>query len=193
MANTNTGPREYKTLPIANTVVTNPVRYMSKPDGWVMDTADFTELSYFLGYKFEPRGMYTIWTPEGVSRGGHMESRSKLVTVISGLLYFAMVDMRPGTDQGKISEFYLGDGEKSIGWSVLVPEGVVDYFVPIGGAAMTHGIGDRLYNKFDNSTTLDMFDPEIGFKNIPKDVVHHVPEGEELNLLNLKQFIESIK
>lgn len=192
MMTNKTGPREYKTLPIANAVVIEPVKYRSKPDGWGMDTADFTELSYFLGYKFEPRGIYTIWSPEGVGRGGHLESRSKIQTVVSGQIYYCLVDMRPGADQGRVSEFYLGDGEESIGRSVFVPEGVVDFFVPVNGPAMTHGIGDKPFNKFDAELTLDVFDPALGL-HVPKEVKHHVPEGEELTVLSLNEFIERIK
>ncbi|KKT51234.1 MAG: hypothetical protein UW44_C0014G0026 [Candidatus Collierbacteria bacterium GW2011_GWB2_44_22] len=115
MANTKTGPREYKTLAINNTVIIDPTKYPSKPDGWVMEAADFSELSYFLGYKFDPRSMYTIFSTKNIGRGGHMESRSKMVTVISGMVYYCLVDMRPGEEQGKVCEFFLGEGEKSMG------------------------------------------------------------------------------
>ena len=55
---------------------------------------------------------------------------------------------------------------------------------------LTQGIGNRPYNKFDNNITLDMFDPELGLKKLPKEVVHHVPEGENLSILSLKQFMK---
>jgi len=188
MSKNNIGPRDYKPLSIANTVVIDPKQYLSDPGGHVMETADFTELGYFLGYKFEPRAMYAIWSTEGVARGGHMESRSKLVTVLTGMVFYCMVDLRPGADFGKVCEFYLGEGEKSMGRSVLVPEGVVDYFVPINGPALTHSVGDRPYNKFDNSRTLDLTDSAIGF-HLPEGTVHHVPAGEEINLFKLEDFL----
>ena len=187
----STGPREYKTLEIFNTIVINPTKYLSKPDGFVMETADFTELGYFLGYKFEPRSVYAIWSPEGVGRGGHLESRSKVVTIVSGLVYYCMVDLRPGEGYLRTSEFYLGDGKNSIGRSVLVPEGVVDYFIPVDGPAMSHAIADRPYNKFDNRFTLNMKDPEIGL-HIPEKTMHNVPIDEESSLLSLKEFKEKI-
>ena len=191
MMNKTSGPREYKSLPISNAVVINPTKYLSKPDGYVMETADITELSYFLGYKFEPRSLYAIWSPEGIGRGGHLESRSKLVTVISGTIYYALVDMRPGLDRGKISEFYLGEGDKSMGKSVLVPEGVIDFFIPVSGSALTHSAGDRPYNKFDNTRTLDMTDPAIGL-HLPKQIQHHIPTQETLSTMSLKEFTESL-
>lgn len=192
MPEKKTGPREYKTLSIANSVIVRPLKYMSKPDGFVMETADFTELSYFLGYKFEPRSMYAIWSPEGVGRGGHVESRSKLMTVLSGTVYYCMVDMRPGNDQGKVSEFYLGDGDKAIGTGVLSPEGVVDYWVAVGGSAMTHYVADRTYNKFDNLRTLDINDPALGL-HLPGKVIRHVPMEGDTGVLSLKEFIETTK
>ncbi len=191
MTSQKTGPREYVTLPIANTVVINPVKYPSMPDGWVMETADFAELSYFLGYKIEPRSMYAIWSPEGIVRGGHMESRSKLVTVLKGTMFYMLIDMRPGPDLGKTHEFYLGDGKEAIGRSVLVPEGVIDAYVPVNGDALTHSVGDRPYNKFDNNRTLDLFDPNLGF-NIPKSA-EHSREEEEKKEMSLKEFKESLK
>lgn len=189
----NKGPREYKTLSISNTVVVSPVKYLSHPDGWVMETADFTELSYFLGYKFEPRSMYAIYSAENIGRGGHMESRSKLVTVLSGRLYYCMVDMRLGSDQGKVVEFFLGEGEDSLGRSVLIPEGVIDYYVPVGGPAMTHSVGDKPYNRFDNVRSLDLFDPELKLTKLPKESQHHTPLNVEKNLLSYKEFLASIK
>ncbi|EKD53073.1 MAG: hypothetical protein ACD_61C00164G0002 [uncultured bacterium] len=193
MASNKTGPREYKTLPIANTVVVNPMKYLSKPDGWVMETADFTELSYFLGYKYEPRSSYAIFSVENVGRGGHLESRSKFVTVLSGLLYYCLVDMRPGPDRGKTCEFFLGEGAEAMGKSVLVPEGVVDFYIPVNGPALTHSVGDKPYNRFDNRKTLDMFDPELKLTKLPKEAKHHVPENVELNLLSYQEFTASLR
>ncbi len=193
MADKKTGPRIYKQIPIANVVVVEPVRYMSKPEGWVMETGDFTELSYFLGYKFEPRSMYEVWSPEGVARGGHLESRSKYSTVINGAVYYAMIDMRPGEDRGKAFEFILGEANDSLGNCVLIPEGVVDFFVPINGPALTHQVGDRPYNKFDNEKTLDIFDPNLGL-TLPKGTSYHSRESDEgPKPLSLENFFDSIK
>lgn len=193
MEKNKTGPREYKTTPIANTVVVMPVKYLSQPDGWVMETADFTELSYFLGYKYEPRSSYAIYSVENIGRGGHMESRSKYVTVLTGLLYYCLVDMRVGPDRGKTYEFYLGEGPEALGRSVLVPEGVIDYYIPINGPALTHSVGDRPYNRFDNQKTLDFFDPELGLSKIPKEAKHHTPENVELNTLSYKDFVANLR
>ncbi len=186
-----TGPRKYSLLEIQNSVVVNPTKYMSKPDGYVMDTADFTELSYYLGYKFQVRSVYTISSPEGIARGGHLESRSKNVTIVSGLVYYCMVDLRPGDGYLKSSEFYLGEGQGSLGSSVLVPEGVVDYFIPVNGTALYFSIADRPFNMFDTLHTLNMMDPEIGL-HIPEKILKNLSEDVETKVLNLKEFKEKI-
>jgi dTDP-4-dehydrorhamnose 3,5-epimerase-like enzyme len=191
MPNKSALPREYKTLSISNTAVITPTKYFSKPDGFISEYADFTELDYFLGFKFEPRTFYTINSPEGVSRGGHLEGRTKLSTVTSGLVYCCLVDTRPGEDQGKVEEFYLGEGKDSQGTSMIVPEGVIDYFVPVGGSATIVVIGDRPYNKFDNLLTLDINDPSLGL-HPPKNVIHHVPLKEEVSLLTLAEFLAKL-
>lgn len=191
MINKTIGPREYKTLSIPNVVIINPTRYLSKPDGYVEETADFTELSYFLGYKFEPRCTYTMWSPKGIGRGGYVESRSKIITVVSGLIYFALVDMRPGTGQSKTCEFYLGEGNQSLGISVLIPEGVITYYVPVSGPALTHSTGNRPYNKFDSSRVLDMSDPALKL-HLPKDTLRHTPVEETISLLSLKELTKDL-
>jgi dTDP-4-dehydrorhamnose 3,5-epimerase-like enzyme len=173
--------------------VVNPMKYLSKPEGWVMETADFTELSYFLGYKFEPRSMYAIWSPEGVGRGGHIESRTKFISVLSGLIYNCLIDMRPGPEMGKTYECYLGEGDDALARSILVPEGVIDYYVPVKGPALTHSVGDKPYNRFDNLRTLDMFDPDLRLTKIPREAKHHIPDNVELNILSYKEFVAKLK
>ena len=185
------GPREYINSDIPNAVIVKHTKYFSEPNGFVMETADFMELGYYLGYTFEPRNMYAIWSPEGVGRGGHLENRSKLVTVLSGTVYYCLVDMRVGEGMKKVSEFYLGENDKSIGKSVLVPEGVIDYWIPIGGPAMTHSVADRPYNKFDNLIALNMKDPELGL-HLPENSILSMQIDEDGATLNLKRFIEKM-
>jgi len=182
------GPREYKTLPIPNVVVINPTRYLSKPDGYVEETADFTELSYFLEFKFEPRCTYIIKSPKNIGRGGYLESRSKVITVISGLIYLALVDMRPRTDRGKTCELYLGIGKKSLGKSIVVPEGVITYYIPTSKSSLVHFTGNRPYNKFDSAKLLDMSDQALGF-HLPKGAIRHTPINETPKLLSLKDYL----
>ncbi len=163
MSDTKTGPREYRPLSIPGATIIRPKLNVGKYDGWLIEPVDFSEASYYLGYKFDPRSMYATWAPEGIVRGGHMESRSKLVTILSGLVYYVLVDMRPGENQGKVEQFYLGDGiEEAWGRSVLVPEGVIDAYVVVSENALHLGVGDQPYNAFYSLKTLDLFDKNLG-------------------------------
>ncbi len=186
------GPRKFIITPIANTVVVKSVKYKSKPDGWIKEIVDFGELGYYFGTKFEPRVEYLQWSPEGVGRGAHLESRSKIISVIFGRIYFCMLDLRPGDDFGKTNEFYLGEGKDSLGDSILVPEGVLNYLVPVGGEAFLNYIANSPYNKFDNGKTLDMRDHSLEF-HLPDKSVQHIPEGEETNLMSYQDFMSSLK
>lgn len=186
------GPRRYQNLDVANAVTIDSTKYFSKPEGYVMETADYTELGYFLGYKFEPRCSYSIWSPENILRGGHLERRSKVVTITRGYVYYAIIDLREGETYKKVSEFYLGDGERSIGKSVLVPEGVVDIFMAIGGPVATHQVADKPFSRFDNRITLDVCDPALNL-HLPVGMEHSHQVNEEHEILGLEDFIKKAK
>jgi dTDP-4-dehydrorhamnose 3,5-epimerase-like enzyme len=191
MNNKIVGTREYKTLPIANTVVVGSARFLSDQGGYFEETIDFTELNYFLNEKFEPRCNSVMNSPEGVGRGGYVEDRAKVLTVVSGYVYFALIDMRLGNDRGKTCEFYLGKGEDTLGTSVVVPEGLITYFVSISGKALVHQTSNRLFNKFAGLKAVDVSDPELGL-HMPKDTKRHTTKNELVVILSLKDYLKTL-
>jgi len=191
MTSKKTGPREYKEIDVLGAVLIRPQIYKSKPAGELAEPVDFTELGYFLGYRFDPRSMYTIWSPKGVVRGGHLEGRSKLVTVVKGSAFYVLVDMRPGDGQGVAHTFYLGEDSRAWGRSILVPEGVVDAFTATSDDFVYLSFGDRPYNAFDSTKTLDVFDPELKIDWPARTLALH--NEEEKSILSRSKFIESLK
>lgn len=175
-------------------VIVKPKIYRGVYDGWLIEPVDFSEASHYLGYRFDPRSMYAIGAPKGIIRGGHLESRSKLVTILSGLVLYVLVDMRPGEGQGRVETFYLGEGENAKGRSVLVPEGVIDAWAVMSDQVSYVSVGDRPYNAFDSLRTLDLFDPELGIiwpegNRAAYDDV----QKEDHRILSKKEFIENLE
>jgi len=182
-------PRFYKQLEIPGLISIRSKKYQEKSNGWLMEVADFNELSYYLGYRFEPRTMYSIWSEKGVIRGGHLEGRSKIVTV-SGMTFHVLVDIRPGAGQGKVVQLLVGEDERAWGNSILVPDGVIDSFVPVDDNSLYIAVGDRPFNRFDSLKTLDLFDPALGV-SWPKGT-YELDKNEETEILSLKDFIAAI-
>ncbi len=194
MANTKTGPREYRPLALTGAVLIKPKVYQGTNEGWTMEPVDFSEAGNYLGYRFDPRSLYAISAPKGAIRGGHLESRSKLVTILTGAVFYVLVDMRPGENQGNAISFYLGESEEAWGKSVLVPEGVIDAWVPVTEKMMYVSVGDHPYNAFDSLVTLNLFDPKLGVKWPMGSQPHHDTEHRPNHqILDVSQFIESLK
>jgi|GEM_PF-5506454 dTDP-4-dehydrorhamnose 3,5-epimerase-like enzyme len=187
--NESQSSRSYKQLEIPGLISIRSKKYQEKANGWLMENVDFNEISYYLGYRFEPRTMYSIWSEKGVIRGGHLEGRSKIVTV-KGMTFHVLVDMRPGSSQGKVVQLLVGEDERAWGNSILVPDGVIDSFVPIDDDSMYIAVGDRPFNRFDSLKTLDLFDPALGV-SWPEGT-SELDKNEETEILNLKDFIASL-
>lgn len=182
--------REYKVLSIPGAGLIKSRKYFSKPDGWLKEQVDFVELTNFLGYRFDARSLFSIWTPKGVIRGGHLEARAKLVSMVRGAAFMVLVDMRPGEGQGKVESFFIGDTKDAWGDSVVIPEGLVVAYAPLSDENLYMQISNKPFNRFDSLTTLNLSDPALGIK-WPEGTIPQSLE-EEMKILNLKEFIESI-
>ena len=182
--------RQYRELDIPGAVVVRSKKFLSRGGGYVKEEGDFSEISNFSGFRFDVRSLYTIWSPKGVIRGGHMEGRSKFGTVVNGAIFFIMVDMRPGEGQGKVVSLYLGKHEEAWGDSIVVPEGVVDAYVSVAEEATYLAVGNKPFSRFDSFTTLDLFDKKLDIK-WPEGTLPQSTE-EEMEILSLDDFISRI-
>ncbi|MFZ3068701.1 MAG: dTDP-4-dehydrorhamnose 3,5-epimerase family protein [Microgenomates group bacterium] len=183
------GPRDYKKLDIEGAVVVRSKRFGSGIDEWMYEPVDFTELTYFLGYHFDPRGMHMFKTGKGVIRGGHLEGRSKCLTVVSGCAFIVLVDMRSGKNQGKVQTVYLGDDDRAWGNTLFSSEGILIASISMTDDCISMVVADRPYNRFDSLLTLDITDPELGIE-FPEGVIF--PESKDKKTVSYKEFIERI-
>lgn len=187
-SNSKSLSREYRKLGIQGATLIRSRRYVSVPEGWLKEDTDFVELTGFLGFKFDVRSMFTMWSPKGVVRGGHMEHRSRILTVSRGTSFVVLVDVRQGENQGKVETFMLGRNEAAWGDSVVVPEGLIVAYVPLSDKNLMTVVANKPFNRFDSMMTLDVSDPELKI-NWPEEVMPQSLE-EEKKLLSLKEFIK---
>ncbi|HSV95194.1 MAG TPA: dTDP-4-dehydrorhamnose 3,5-epimerase family protein [Spirochaetia bacterium] len=183
------GPRDYKKLAIDGVVLVKSKKY-SGDEGWMSEPIDFSELTYFLGYRFEPKSIHMFEAPKGIIRGGHLEGRAKSLTVARGLAFVVLVNMRLGDDQGKSLGIYLGEGEKAWGNTILVPEGVLVALASLTDDCLYYSAADRPFNRFDSLLTLDMFDPKLKVE-WPEGVKPQLSEKES-KIVKLDEFLQTL-
>lgn len=182
--------REYKQLEIPGAVLVRSRKFFSKTEGWIREDVNFSEITNYLGSKFDAKSIFTIRSPKGAIRGGHLEGRSRFTMVEEGVAFMVLVDMRPGNGQGKTETFYLGDSKLAWGESVVIPEGVVAAYVSISDECLSVWVGNRPYNKFDSLLTLDLFDSELDI-HWPEGTIPQLM-GEGTKILPLKRFLKKI-
>jgi dTDP-4-dehydrorhamnose 3,5-epimerase/reductase len=175
---------------IPGAMILNHDRYGKQGVGMAYEVADFSEIAEFGGVRFDARSMYAIESVKGMLRGGHMESRSKLVTILDGMVYYVLVDMRAGSTRGRVCQFRLGNGSDALGQSVLVPEGVVDAFVSLTETSLYVSVADQPYNLFDAKYGLNMFDKKLSIKwpRFTQEISH----GDKAKILSFDQFVANI-
>jgi dTDP-4-dehydrorhamnose 3,5-epimerase len=118
--------------------------------------ADFSVVQTNVSYNKEP----------GVIRGFHAEPWDKYISVVTGKVFCAYVDLRPGDTFGKTATVEL-DKDKA----VFLPKGVANGFQTLSEAYYIYSVNDHWsqenYNKY---TFVNLGDPEIGISwPIPLD------------------------
>jgi len=183
------GSRDYKKTSIDGVFLIKSKKY-SGEEGWMSEPVDFSELTSFLGYRFEPKSVHMFEATKGIIRGGHLEGRSKSLTVARGLVYIVLVNMRLGNDQGKVVEMYLGEGKEAWGNTIFISEGVLVAMVALTDDNLCYSVADRPYNRFDSLLTLDLFDPKLGIK-LPEGVKPQTAETGG-KVVKLNEFLETL-
>lgn len=99
-----------------------------------------------------------------VVRGMHAENWKKLVTVIRGMAFCALADVRPESETfGKTVCFKLGFGEEALSGSLLIEEGIANSFCVLDGPVDYIYFVDRLYSDRDlkGDVAISLFDPDL--------------------------------
>jgi dTDP-4-dehydrorhamnose 3,5-epimerase len=151
--------------------------------GYVMEIANIEELNTFLlesKYEFAPFSIKQLThsnSKTNVMRGIHAEPIDKLVTVVTGLAYCVIVDLR--TDQnnkkletfGKYEGFWLGDkktpdGTDAFQGSLFIPRGFGNSVCVVEGPVeYVYAVSDIYENiKAEDKVAINLFDKSLNIK-----------------------------
>jgi dTDP-4-dehydrorhamnose 3,5-epimerase len=102
----------------------------------------------------------------GVIRGFHAEPWDKYISVVTGKVFSAYVDLRAGSSFGKTVKVEL-DKDKA----VFLPKGVANAFQTLGEAYYINSVNDHWSQEnYDKYTFVNLADPDIGINwPIPLD------------------------
>lgn len=103
--------------------------------GFFREVFRMSELNPVLGFDFKPVQMNHSLSKQGVIRGVHAENWNKLVYLVSGKMFAAIVDIRPDSSTfAKIETFTFDDNHryalfisKGLANSICAVEGDIDY------------------------------------------------------------------
>lgn len=110
--------------------------------------ADFDVVQTSVSYNKEP----------GVVRGFHSEPWDKYISVITGEVFCAYVDLRAGNSFGKVVTVQLDNNK-----AVFLPKGVANGFQTLSETYYIYSVNDHWSQEnYDKYTFLNLADPGIG-------------------------------
>jgi dTDP-4-dehydrorhamnose 3,5-epimerase len=96
----------------------------------------------------------------GVTRGFHAEPWDKYISVVTGRVFCAYVDLRPGDSFGKKVTVEL-DHDKA----VFLPKGVANGFQTLDETYYIYSVNDHWsHENYDKYTFVNLADPDIGIQ-----------------------------
>lgn len=94
----------------------------------------------------------------GVTRGFHAEPWDKYISVVSGKVFCAYLDLRPGKYFGKVVTILLDNNK-----SVFLPKGVANSFQTLSETYYIYSVNDYWTPaNYDKYTFANLADPDIG-------------------------------
>jgi dTDP-4-dehydrorhamnose 3,5-epimerase len=108
-----------------------------------------------------------------VCRGFHAEGWNKLVSIISGVGFCALADIRPSSPTYKqVETFVLGPDQRALKGSLFISQGIANSVCTLEAPLYYLYLVDRLYRDRDKSDegAISLFDPSLNVSwPIPKD------------------------
>lgn len=131
--------------------------------GWFTEPLNIRDLESILGYPLTVCQANLSRSETGVIRGFHAEGWNKMVTVIQGLAYCVLADIRPQSPTfGQTVKFWL-DARSTHPGSLYIEAGIANSVCAIEGPVYYHYLVDRLYQERDRSgdVAINLFDPDL--------------------------------
>lgn len=143
--------------------------------GFFAELSLIPDLNQVLEHKFVIKQVNLARSEVNVARGFHYEDWNKLVTILHGQAFCALVDVRPdSTTFGHSHACLLGEGDQALRGNLYIPQGVANsYCVVKGPLDYLYGV-DKLYRDrvpSDNGS-ISLFDPDLNIPwPIPKETM----------------------
>jgi dTDP-4-dehydrorhamnose 3,5-epimerase len=172
----------------------NGLLYVERPiyrdnRGFFSEIVKIPELEQIIGTQFVVKQVNHARSEQNVVRGIHAEGWNKFITVISGLCYAVIVDVRPESETFGIKEYFLmGDGNNALEGCLFLPSGVGNSICVLKGPVDYLYLVDRLYADRDKAgdTAISVFDPDINIEwPIAKDQM--VISERDTNTISLRE------
>lgn len=132
--------------------------------GSFAELALIEDLESVIKHPFAIAQLNLAHSKNNVIRGFHAEGWNKLVTLVRGTAFSALLDLRPNSPTfGQVETFLLGDSEKALHGCLFIPIGIAN------SVCVTHGpvdylyCVDRLYRDRDpqGDAAISLFDPDL--------------------------------
>lgn len=136
--------------------------------GFFSQLAILPELDQVLGLHFEIKQVNLARSQAQVARGLHAEGWNKLVSVISGAIHSAIVDIRPNSPTFKQVEYFQlsYDQKNDTGNGLFISQGLANSVCVTQGPVNYLYLVDQLYQdrRPSDNWSLDMFDPALNLQ-----------------------------
>jgi dTDP-4-dehydrorhamnose 3,5-epimerase len=133
--------------------------------GFFSEIVKLPELEQVIGHPFNMQQVNHARSVENVVRGMHAEGWNKLVTVVSGLVFSAVADVRPQSATYKQVEYFkLGyDYEQAFGNGLFISQGLANSVVVLQGPVSYLYFVDKLYAERNagDDQAISVFDPDL--------------------------------
>ena len=132
--------------------------------GYFSEVAHANRIEKLTNEQFKVAQVNHSRSKTNVIRGMHAEGWNKLVTVISGVCFCALADIRPDSPTfSKVETFVLGDGPQALAGSLFVTQGIANSLCVIQGPSDYIYLVDKLYQNRDksNDQAISIFDPDL--------------------------------
>lgn len=146
------------------------VLYIERPihrdeRGFFSEVVKVPELEEISNMPFQVKQVNHARSEQNVVRGIHAEGWNKLVVVMTGVCFSAIVDVRPNSETfGKKEYFLMGERENGLKGCLFLPSGVGNSLCVLEGPVDYLYLVDRLYAERDKSgdVAISVFDPDLG-------------------------------
>lgn len=130
--------------------------------GFFREVFHLDELEEELNFEFKPVQMNHSFSLPRVIRALHAENWNKLIYPVSGEMFAAVVDIRPGSSSfGKFETFSFSDENK---FALFIPRGLANSICVIGDSPVNYiYLVDKYYDGSD-TTAIAWDDPDLNIK-----------------------------